>query len=162
MTEIDFAISEKYILEFVNGSLSIEKLALTITPVDVDMVYGEALPTEGFDFLYEIADSSATIEDLGLVLNGVEQEHSAALTNEISLIRGVALVNGIPVLRGTALVNGVKMLRGTALVNGVEVRVEVEGSDTTVYVAGEAIVNGITLVRGIALVNIRQLQAWGI
>ena len=154
-SEIDHAISEKYILEFVNGNLSVEKLALKITPVDVGMVYGQELPAEGFDFLYEIGDSGVNIGNLGLILSGVEQEHTAALSNEIGLVRGVALVNGIPLIRGTALVNGVTMLRGIALVNGVEVKVEVEGSDTTVYVAGEPHVNGGSLIRGIALVNNR-------
>ena len=136
-TEIEYAISEKYILEFVNGNLAIEKLPLTITPMDMDLVYGEILPDSGFGFLYEVSDSTLVIEDLGLILSGVKDEHTAALTNEIALVRGVALVNGIPVIRGTALVNGVTMLRGVALVNGVEVKVEVEDSDTTVYVAGE-------------------------
>jgi hypothetical protein len=89
------------------------------------------------------------------ILQSVQQEHLAALTNEIALVRGVALVNGIPIVRGTALVNGVPLLRGTALVNCVEVKVEVLSGDTTVYVAGEPLGNGGTLVRGVALVNDR-------
>jgi len=156
-SEIDHALSEKYILEFVNGNLSIEKLALTITPENVGMIYGELLPANGFDFLYEIGDSGVNIANLGLVLSEVEQEHNAAISNEIGLVRGVALVNGIPLIRGTALVNGVTMVRGVALVNGIEVKVEVEGSDTTVSVAGEPLVNGGSLIRGVALVNDRPL-----
>lgn len=152
-SEIDHSISEKYILEFVNGSLGIEKLALKITPQDVGIIYGEQLPPSGIEFLYEVGDSSVNIEDIGLVLSQVEQEHSGALSNEISLIRGVAIVNGIPLIRGIAVVNGVRMLRGIAVVNGVEVKVEVEGSDTTVYVAGEPILNGARLMRGVAIVN---------
>lgn len=154
-TELDLGITEKFNLEFVNSSLVVEKLALKITPVDVSLTYGQELPVNGFDFLYEISDSTAIVEDLGLVLGQVETEHTNALTNEISLIRGVALVNGIPVIRGTALVNGVTMLRGTALVNGVEVTVEVLGSDTTVYVGGEVFTSGGPLARGVALVNDR-------
>jgi hypothetical protein len=151
--EVDHAITEKYILEIVNGSLTIEKLPLKITPVDVEMVYGEALPGESFEFLYEFGDPDIEIENPDLILTNAEQEHTSALTNNVALVRGIALVNGIPVVRGIALVNGVTMIRGIALVNGVEVKVEVEGPDTTVYVAGEPVVNGTTLVRGIALVN---------
>lgn len=153
--EIDLAISEKYIMEFVHGNLTIEKLALTITPMDTSLVYGQTLPDEGFQFLYQIGDSSVVITNPDSILQSVQQEHLAALTNEIALVRGVALVNGIPVIRGTSLVNGVSLLRGVALVNGVELKVEVEGSDTTVYVAGEPLINGGSLVRGVALVNDR-------
>jgi hypothetical protein len=141
-TELDIAITEKFRLQYVNSSLVVEKLALKITPQDLTLTYGQDLPEGGIDFLYEIADSTVVLEDLGLVLSEVESEHTGALTNSISLVRGVALVNGIPVLRGTALVNGVKLLRGTALVNGVEVTVEVIGTDTTVYVDGEVITSG--------------------
>ena len=151
--EIDLAISEKYIVEFKSGNLTIEKLGLTITPMNTSLVYGESLPENGFQFLYQIGDSSVVITNPDSILQSVQQEHLDALTNEIALVRGVALVNGIPLIRGTALVNGVTMLRGIALVNGVEVKVEVEGSDTTVYVAGEPLVNGGSLVRGVALVN---------
>ncbi|MCK5694986.1 MAG: hypothetical protein KAI08_19095, partial [Bacteroidales bacterium] len=83
--EIDNAISEKYILEFVNGNLTIEKLPLTITPVDVGMVYGTELPAGGFDFLYKIGDSTVVINNPDSVLLGVQQEHTDALTNEIAL-----------------------------------------------------------------------------
>lgn len=151
--EIDLSISERFILEFNSGALTIEKLSLTITPLDASLVYGQILPANGFDFSYQIGDSSLVITNLDSILQSVQQEHTDALTNEIALVRGVALVNGIPVIRGTALVNGVTMLRGIALVNGVEVKVEVEGSDTTVYVAGEPLVNGGSLIRGVALVN---------
>ncbi|MCK4993096.1 MAG: S8 family serine peptidase, partial [Bacteroidales bacterium] len=151
--EIDLSISERFILEFNSGALTIEKLSLTITPLDASLVYGQILPANGFDFSYQIGDSSLVITNLDSILQSVQQEHTDALTNEIALVRGVALVNGIPVIRGTALVNGVTMLRGIALVNGVEVKVEVEGSDTTVYVAGEPLVNVGSLIRGVALVN---------
>ena len=119
----------------------------------MEITYGEQLPPEGIGFSYVIGDSTVIIEDIGLILNDVEQEHTSALSNEISLVRGVAVVNGIPLIRGVAVVNGVSLVRGVAVVNGIEVKVEVEGSDTTVYVAGEPLVNGATLVRGIAVVN---------
>ncbi len=153
--EIDLSLSERFIVEFVSGNLIIEKLPLTITPMDTSFVYGEMLPDNGFSFSYQIGDSSLVFTDLDSILQSVQQEHSAALTNEIALVRGVALVNGIPLIRGTALVNGVTMRRGIALVNGVEVKVEVLDSDTTVYVAGEPLVNGGSLIRGVALVNDR-------
>ncbi len=153
--EVDLSLSERFIVEFVSGNLIIEKLALTITPMDTSLVYGQMLPANGFNFSYQIGDSSIVVSNPDSILQVIQQEHSAALTNEIALVRGVALVNGIPVIRGTALVNGVTMLRGVALVNGVEVKVEVVGSDTTVYVAGEPLVNGGTLIRGVALVNDR-------
>lgn len=153
--EVDLSISERFIVEFISGNLIIEKLPLTITPLDTSLVYGQMLPANGFSFSYQIGDSSIVVSNPDSILQLIQQEHSAALTNEIALVRGVALVNGIPVIRGTALVNGVSMLRGVALVNGVEVKVEVEGSDTTVYVAGEPLVNGGTLIRGVALVNDR-------
>ena len=153
--EVDLSLSERFIVEFVSGNLIVEKLALTITPMDTSLVYGEMLPANGFNFSYQIGDSSIVVSKPDSILQLIQQEHSAALTNEIALVRGVALVNGIPVIRGSALVNGVTMLRGVALVNGVEVKVEVSGSDTTVYVAGEPLVNGGTLIRGVALVNDR-------
>jgi len=152
-TEVDFAISEKYKLEYVNGNLIVEKLALKITPQDVTITYGDSIPQGGLSFDYEFGDSLLSIPNPGLILNSVQQEHGDALTNEIALVRGIAMVNGIPMIRGIAMVNGVTMLRGIALVNGVEVRVEVEGADTTVYVAGEPVVNAGTLIRGIAMVN---------
>jgi len=152
-TELDQAISEKYIVDYMNGSLVIGKLVLKITPQDVEMVYGDELPAEGFDFIYEIEDSTAVVVDTASILSSVETEHTSALTNEISLVRGVALVNGIPLLRGTALVNGGRMIRGVALVNGVEVSVQIDEDDTAVYVDGVAVTNGMTLPRGLALVN---------
>ena len=155
LTELDQAITEKFILQFVNGTLTIEKLALKITPMDTSIVYGEQLPPGGFQYLFEIGDSSVVITNPDSILQSVQQEYTAALSNEIGLVRGVALVNGIPVIRSTALVNGVTMIKGTALVNGIEVKVEIVDSDTTVYVAGEPVVNGGTLVRGVALVNDR-------
>jgi hypothetical protein len=151
--EVDHAISEKYILEMINGTLTIEKLALKITPMDVEMVYGEQLPGESFDFLYEIEDPDIENDQLEHILNVAKQEHLSTLTNEVALVRGIALVNGIPMVRGIALVNGVTLVRGIALVNGVEVKVEVDADKTTVYVDGEPVANGATLVRGIALVN---------
>ncbi len=153
ISEIDYALSEKYILEFINGNLTVEKLALKITPNDVEITYGEQLPPSGITFSYEIEDSTQNIGDIGLLLSDVQSEHTAALTNKVSLIRGVAVVNGIPLIRGVAVVNGVKLIRGVAVVNGVEVKVEVVGSDTTVYVAGEPVVNGSKLIRGVAVVN---------
>ncbi|TFH21337.1 MAG: hypothetical protein E4H10_15530, partial [Bacteroidia bacterium] len=153
LEEVDYAISEKYILEFVNGNFTIEKLALKITPRDVGMIYGGQLPIEGFDFLYEIEDSEVVLDNEELILSGVEQEHTAALTNEIALVRGIALVNGIPMIRGIAMVNGVTMIRGIALVNGIEVKVEEEGEESIVYVAGEPVASGVPLIRGIAIVN---------
>jgi len=155
LTELDQAITEKFILELVNGALTIEKLDLKITPMDTSIVYGEQIAEGGFQYLFQIGDSSVVITNPDSILLSVQQEYTAAISNEIGLIRGVALVNGIPVIRGTALVNGVTMIKGTALVNGIEVRVEIVDSDTTVYVAGEPLVNGGTLVRGVALVNNR-------
>lgn len=152
-TEIDHAIAEKYILNYINGTLTIEKLSLKITPENVEMTYGQQLPDEGFDFIYEIEDPDLEIGDLDLILSGAEQEHTTALTNDIALVRGIALVNGIPMVRGIALVNGVPLIRGIALVNGIEVRVETEGDLSTVYVAGEPVSSGTPLIRGIALVN---------
>ena len=151
--DIDMAISSKYTFEFGEGTLNIDKLALKITPIDVDMIYGQPLPGESFSFMYEIDDTDLDIRDLGLTLAEVEGQHLASLTNKVALVRGVALVNGIPVIRGTALVNGVTMIRGTALVNGVEVKVEGEGDERTVYVAGEPVESGTPLIRGVALVN---------
>ena len=152
-TELDLAITEKYILEYRNGVLRVEKLGLKITPADLELVYGMPLPAEGISFDYAISDSTVLIEDLSQVLANVASEHSTALSNEISLVRGVALVNGIPVIRGAALVNGVTMIRGTALVNGTEVSVEINGADTTVWVGGEVLTSGSQLIRGLALVN---------
>ena len=152
-TELDHAITEKYILQFVNASLSVERLPLIITPQNMEVTYGETLPPAGISFNYEIDDSTAVIEDPGLVLAQVESEHTGALVNEISLVSGVALFNGMPMIRGEVLVNGSIMVRGTALVNGVEVNVEINAGDTVVYVGGEPLTNGEILARGIALVN---------
>jgi len=155
LTEIDHAITEKFILELVNGTLTIEKLDLKITPMDTSIVYGGQIAEGGFQYLFQIGDSSVVITNPDSILLSVQQEYTAAISNEIGLIRGVALVNGIPVIRGNALVNGVTLQRGVALVNGIEVKVEVVDTDTTVYVAGEPLINGGTLVRGVALVNNR-------
>ncbi len=151
--DLETAISAKYNFGFSEGTMTIDKLPLTITPVDVDMTYGQMLPGDQFSFTYEIDGTGLDIQDLGLTRAQVEAEHLASLTNNVALVRGVALVNGIPMIRGTALVNGVTMIRGTALVNGVEVMVEGEGDERTVYVAGEAVESGSPLLRGVALVN---------
>ncbi len=149
--DVDMAIASKYTFEFGDGTMNIDKLPLKITPIDVDMIYGQPLPGESFSFMYEIDDTGL---DLGLTLEEVKTDHLATITtNKVALVRGVALVNGIPMIRGTALVNGVTMIRGTALVNGVEVKVEGEGDERTVYVAGEAVASGTPLLRGVALVN---------
>ncbi len=152
-SEIDHAISEKYILEFINGSLVVEKLALRIKPVDLEITYGDQLPPQGIEFLYEIGDTGVVIDNPGLILSSVEQEHTSALSNEIALVPGISLVNGIPLIRGVAVANGVKLIRGIAVVNGVEVKVEIQGNDTTVYIAGEPLTSGVALIRGIAVVN---------
>ena len=150
--DVDSAIANKYTFEFGEGRMTIEKLALKIIPVDVDLTYGQMLVADGqFSFTYEIEDTDF---DLGLTLEEVKADHLATITtNQVALVRGVALVNGIPMIRGTALVNGVSLIRGTALVNGVEVMVDGEGDQRTVYVAGKPVESGSPLIRGVALVN---------
>ena len=55
---------------------------------------------QGLSFYTKLGTPGFIIDNPDLVLSAVEEEHMAALSNEISLIRGVAVVNGIPLIKG--------------------------------------------------------------
>ncbi|MGW8317506.1 MAG: hypothetical protein ACWGNV_18055, partial [Bacteroidales bacterium] len=75
LTLLDQAIAEKFDIVYDNGVLAVDPLAISITPENVEMVYGQSLSASDLSFVYTIADTSVVIDDPVALLNAVEASH---------------------------------------------------------------------------------------
>ncbi len=134
----ELGLSELFNFEFIDASLSINPMPLTIKAKDTTVEYG--FPLGDFQFKYSFDDSLVDPVELNIFKDSIAVNHQTNLTNAIALTRrntarGRALVNA-DLLRlsfaasGRALVNArsTTRARGRALVNGTTVY------DTTYFV----------------------------
>lgn len=130
----DIGLKELYNYSFVNGTLTIEKLPITVTARDTTVTYLQKIPDIQFNYALTNAADGSTIPDVNDVLNSVQTTHQSQLAKDASgkdvlgLVNGqaVTIVNGqaIPIVNGQAvtIVNGqaVTIVNGQAIpiVNG--------------------------------------------
>ncbi|WP_417602602.1 MBG domain-containing protein [Owenweeksia hongkongensis] len=120
----ELGLSELFNYEFVDGSLTINPMPLTITAKDTTVEYG--YPLGDFHFEYSFDDSLVAPSELGLFSDSIEYNHQSNLTNAVAVVRRSAY--------GRAVVNA--DLRGLSYAAS---RRSVENSRAVAY--GRAVVN---------------------
>jgi len=148
-TELDHAIAEKYNISLVGGHLRVDKLALKITPMPVDLTYGHILTQDMIDFNYELESDNITPEDKVTILADLSRNYTDPLPI------GVPLLNGVTLVRGIAMVNAE---------NGVniEINVSIDGTiqykeNGVPYTSAAALPRGIAMVNGLPFVQIEDI-----
>ena len=135
----DAILLTKYNYVFEDGTLTVQKLPVTVTPLDTTLLYGQQLGNIQFSYEY---DSALNIADPNLLLNKISSTHQSLLVNDVvGLVNGQAVVmvsgQAIPMVSGQA----VTMVSGQAvtMVSGQQYNV-VNGQALTI-VSGQAIVD---------------------
>ncbi len=145
---VDKGYKELYNYTFVNGSVTIDKLPVTVKADDVTVTYGEKIPDVEFTYQFE----PANIPDPTTFLNSIQSSHQNQIAKDalgddiLGIVNGqaVTIVNGqaIPIVNGQAvtIVNG----QAVTIVNGQAIPI-VNGQAITI-VNGQAvtIVNNLT------------------
>ena len=145
---VDIGYKELYNYAFVNGSVTIEKLPVTVKANDATVVYGEKIPDITFTYQF----NPANIPDPTAFLQNLQTAHENQIAKDalgddiLGIVNGqaVTIVNGqaIPIVNGQAvtIVNG----QAVTIVNGQAVTI-VNGQAVTI-VNGQAvtIVNNLT------------------
>lgn len=98
----DSTLLDFYKYEFIQGSMKIEKLPITIIPNDLTKIYGEKI--DGITYHYNFDSTEMDLGNIQTMLDSLEKNYKSTFAGEDS----IALVN-----RGRFLVN-----RGRFLVNG--------------------------------------------
>ncbi len=146
---IDIGYRELYNYTFVNGSVTIEKLPVTVKANDVTAVYGEKIPD--IEFTYQFDETG--LPNPAAFLNSLQTTHLSQIAKDGSGSDILGLVNG----QAVTIVNG----QAIPIVNGQAVTI-VNGQAVTI-VNGQAIpiVNGqaITIVNGQAIPIVNNLTA---
>ena len=130
----DIGLKELYNYTFTNGTLTIEKLPVTVTARDTTITYLQKVPDIRFNYTLTNAADAASIPDMGTLFNNIQTTHQSQLAKDgtgkdiLGLVNGqaVTIVNGqaIPIVNGQAvtIVNGqaVTIVNGQAIpiVNG--------------------------------------------
>ncbi|MFM2326009.1 MAG: hypothetical protein RIR31_211, partial [Bacteroidota bacterium] len=144
---IDVGFLELYNYSFNQGSITIEKLPVTVTAKDNTVVYGEKIPD--IEFTYQFDGTGIT--DPAAFLNSIQVAHQNQLAKDVEGNDVLGLVNG----QAVTIVNG----QAIPIVNGQAVTI-VNGQAVTI-VNGQAIpiVNGqaITIVNGQAIPIVNNL-----
>lgn len=139
----DIGLNELYNYSFVNGTLTIEKLPVTVTARDTTVTYLQKIPDIQFNYTLTNAADGATIPNVNEVLTSVQTTHQSQLAKDASGKDVLGLVNG----QAVTIVNG----QAIPIVNGQAVTI-VNGQAVTI-VNGQAIpiVNGqaVTIVNGV-------------
>ncbi len=145
----DVGFKELYNYTFVQGSLSIEKLPVTVTANNVTVTYGQKIPDIQFTYQFD----GTNIPDSTAFSNGLQSAHQSQLAKDGMGNDILGLVNG----KAVTIVNG----KAIPIVNGDEAAI-VNGKAVTI-VNGKAIpiVNGkaITIVNGKAIPIVNNLTA---
>ena len=146
---IDIGYKELYNYAFVNGTVTIEKLPVTVKANDVTAVYGEKIPD--VEFTYQFDETG--IPNPAAFLSNLQTTHLSQIAKDGSGNDILGLVNG----QAVTIVNG----QAIPIVNGQAVTI-VNGQAVTI-VNGQAIpiVNGqaITIVNGQAIPIVNNLTA---
>ncbi|MEO6455558.1 MAG: MBG domain-containing protein, partial [Ginsengibacter sp.] len=93
----DAAILDQYTFEFQDGTLSVQKLPLKISPKDTMLIYGQQI--HGINFNYQL-DPLANIQNPDSLINTLELYHGASVLDSL-----FALLNGGTGTTRRALVN---------------------------------------------------------
>ncbi len=144
---VDKGYKELYNYTFVNGSVTIEKLPVTVKANDVTVNYGEKIPDITFTYQFD----QTNFPDPNTFLNGLQMAHKNQIAKDASGDDILGIVNG----QAVTIVNG----QAIPIVNGQAVTI-VNGQAVTI-VNGQAIpiVNGqaITIVNGQAVTIVNNL-----
>ncbi len=148
----------------VPGTLTIDKLPVTITAKDVTVTYGSKIPDAAFTYNFD----GSKIPDATALANNLQLDHQSQLAKDsrgndiLGLVnsQAVTIVNGqaIPIVNGQAItiVNGqaVTIVNGQAvpIVNSQAITI-VNAQQSTVMVNGQA----LTIVNGQAIPIVNQL-----
>ncbi len=136
----DVGLLELYNYTFTQGSITIEKLPVTVTAQNTTVTYGQKIPD--IQFTYQIDETN--IPDPAVFLNTIQTAHQSQIAKDLQGNDILGLVNG----QAVTIVNG----QAIPIVNGQAVTI-VNGQAITI-VNGQAIpiVNGqaITIVNGVA------------
>ena len=140
---VDIGLNELYNYTFTNGTLTIEKLPVTVTARDTTVTYLQKIPDIQFNYALTNAADGASIPSVGAVLSDIQTTHQSQLAKDGSGKDVLGLVNG----QAVTIVNG----QAIPIVNGQAVTI-VNGQAVTI-VNGQAIpiVNGqaVTIVNGV-------------
>jgi len=142
-------LQELYDFEFEDGALFIDKLPITIRPLDIEITYGDVIPQ--IEFVYDLP-ADIVIPRRDFILTNIREEHNAQVIEDtIALVnRGIAYVNrGIAYVNTSFSITETALNRGIAYVNGNNI-IDVDPVTLDDYLESpnNAIVN-----RGIAFVN---------
>ncbi len=144
----DQGLMEIYNYSFVQGSIAIEKLGVTVTAQDATIHYGAKIPNASFTYAFD----GTGIPDPLALLNSLQLAHSSQIAKDQAGNDILGLVNG----QAVTIVNG----QAIPIVNGQAVTI-VNGQAVTI-VNGQAIpiVNGqaITIVNGQAVTIVNNLD----
>jgi len=147
--QADIGLQELYEYSFVQGSMTIEKLPVTITAQNVTVSYRQRIPDVQFKYKFD----GKNIPDSIAFLNSLSTSHKAQLAKDGQGRDVLGVVNG----HAITIVNG----QAVTIVNGQAVTI-VNGQAVTI-VNGQAIpiVNGqaITIVNGHAVPIVNNLTA---
>ena len=164
----DVGLQEIYDYTFTNGLLTISKLPLHITPVDMTVDYGDQIAGTDFDFVYDYDDSNIAPAEQADFLTALQNEYETGITQYVALINDQTIYNGRPLansdLTNLALICGGRALAngGRALANGGRALANSTTPDTTylIDVAFQSLYEyveedsaDITLVQGHPLAN---------
>ncbi len=140
---VDIGLKELYNYTFTNGTLTIEKLPVTVTARDTVVTYLQKIPDIQFNYALTNQADGTTIPDMSTVLYTVQSTHQSQLAKDGTGKDVLGLVNG----QAVTIVNG----QAIPIVNGQAVTI-VNGQAVTI-VNGQAIpiVNGqaVTIVNGV-------------
>jgi len=146
---VDVGLKELYNYTFKTGSLTIDKLPLTVTANNATITYGQKIPDIQFSYDFDPKD----ITDATGFLSIIETEHQNQLAKDEQLNDVLGLVNG----KAVTIVNG----KAVPIVNGVDEAAIVNGKAVAI-VNGKAvpIVNGkaVTIVNGKAVTIVNNLM----
>jgi Subtilase family/MBG domain (YGX type)/Secretion system C-terminal sorting domain len=140
---VDIGLNELYNYTFTNGTLTIQKLPVTVTARDTTVTYLQKIPDIQFNYALTNAADGASIPSVGTVLDAIQTTHQSQLAKDVTGRDVLGLVNG----QAVTIVNG----QAIPIVNGQAVTI-VNGQAVTI-VNGQAIpiVNGqaVTIVNGV-------------
>src|SRR5258706_1108427 len=113
----DVGLQEIYDYTFTNGLLTINRMPLLITPVNMTVNYGDQINGTNFDFTYQYDSSGIAPAERPAFLTNLQSEYKSAIILNVALINDHTIVGGHP-LANSDLTNLALIFGGRALANG--------------------------------------------
>lgn len=179
----DVVHKEMYNYSFNDGLLSVQKMPLTVTPLDTTLIYGDKIGN--FNYQFDYPDSLISELDKTGFYNNLEADYRQDLAEAVAIADGKALVNGRALVNADlenlsflvsakALVNARPLVNAKPLVNSFDTTLLVDIAVESIFnyqedsasatlisatplVNAKALVNAKPLVNGTALVNSKPL-----